>query len=235
MKTKNIFWGIFFIAAAAFLVLNQTGHFLNINIWGLLVTLIFVPVIVKSIIHLEFFGIFVPLSIIACIFGFTIISPWSLVAVAVLLSIGLSFIFSDRKNTNFTYHSKIENGSQDGNFNASTSEENENVVDIYTNFAGSVKYINSQSLERVNVHSSFGGTKIYFDNARLLGDSAVVDIDASFSGVELYVPGNWKIKNNVDCTMAGVDEKGIKKSSEQEKTLVLTGYIRLAGITIIYI
>ena len=59
--------------------------------------------------------------------------------------------------------------------------------------------------------------KVYFDNSKIEENEAIVYIDARFAGVELYVPKEWNIINNVSCIFGGIDEKN-KKEKPKTKT-----------------
>ena len=65
-------------------------------------------------------------------------------------------------------------------------------------------------------------------------DTAIVNLDASFSGIELYIPKEWKVINELDSSMAGVEEKN-SSDKDATKTLKLRGRVNLAGLEITYI
>ena len=76
--------------------------------------------------------------------------------------------------------------------------------------------------------------KVYFDRAHVGENGAVINIDASFSGIELYIPKTWKLVNNMNVSLAGVEEKNSRNVTE-EVTVTLTGDIKFSGIEIIYV
>lgn len=88
-------------------------------------------------------------------------------------------------------------------------------------------------LEFVEIDSSFGLVKAYFDNA-VIQSNATVQIDASFSGVELYIPKSWKVVNQIETSFAGVDEKNQSESSGMP-VLTIMGEASFSGVTIMYI
>ena len=49
MKKERIFWGLFFIVAAIFLLVSRLGVLGDIGVWSLLLTVFFVACLVKSI------------------------------------------------------------------------------------------------------------------------------------------------------------------------------------------
>ena len=76
--------------------------------------------------------------------------------------------------------------------------------------------------------------KIYFDNAVIQKGNATVQMDISFSGVELYVPKTWTVIDQMNKSFGGMDEKG-KGSSSGMPVLTLMGDVNFSGVTIIYI
>ncbi|MDR0886453.1 MAG: hypothetical protein LBN22_08895 [Clostridiales Family XIII bacterium] len=107
-------------------------------------------------------------------------------------------------------------------------------LDIAVSFGGIVRYINEKNLEVINLKVTFGGAKVYFDNAELAGDTAVINVDMAFSGVELFVPSNWLLIDKLSHVLSGVDEKHAR-NIVKTKTVTLKGNMSLSGITVHYI
>lgn len=234
MKHKNLFWGSFFILSATLIILNQFNILIGMNIFKLIISLLLLPIIFKSICHVNFGGILFPLAIIGIMFaqplGIEKLTPWPVLGVALFLTIGLSLIFPNKHKHAFDH---CVHGNCEKNWTSESSDDSE--VNVYLKFGGSSRYINSQNLRKVNIDCKFGGTKIFFDNSNIDGNEAIVDVYASFSGIEIYVPKNWIVKNEIDCALGGIEEKGMKNSVISDKTLILKGKISFAGVTIIYI
>ena len=72
-----------------------------------------------------------------------------------------------------------------------------NVIQLSTSFGSSIKYVNSEDLEHVKLECSFGAMKVYFDNAIIQSGKAQLDMHVSFGGVELYVPRGWRVSNQL--------------------------------------
>jgi hypothetical protein len=233
MKLKNLFWGMFFLTAAAIIVLGQLGYLTNVNIWSLVITILLIPVIIKSSLHLNFWGILFPFAIIAIIFseqlGLENLTPWTLLAAALFGSIGLSIIFSKHYEKH-CHFSSIKNE----NFEEIINCPDEDIVNLSVSFGSSIKYVNSENFKKANLRCSFGALAVYFDNAKIDGDKAEIHLDVSFSGVEIYMPKNWKVVNNVNVSLGGIEEKNPRIDSNSP-TVILTGNVSLAGVEIIYI
>lgn len=238
MKSKNLFLGVFFILAAILIILQQLGYLVGINLTSLVITLILVPVIVKSITHRHFAGILFPAAIIGILYadqlGIQKFVPWPILGVAFFLSIGLSLIFPQHKK--WECHTNRKECDKAEGFAEIIDGPEESEVNLYTRFGASVKYINSENLEKVKLDCSFGAMKVYFDNSKITGEEAVVNINVDFSGVELYIPKDWKVENRIDAMLGGIDEKGFNKQiNENSKKLILKGKCSFSGIEIIYL
>ncbi|HPF83549.1 MAG TPA: LiaF-related protein, partial [Bacilli bacterium] len=201
----------------------------GINLISLILTIGIVAILIKSIRYVSFTGILFSIAFILIIYskqlGITDITPWPVLLAALFGSIGLSIIFGSR------FHNHIEKCHK----HEFTKEElNEGIIDVHVSFGASAKYINTKELETANISCSFGATEVYFDNAQIKGDTATVNLDVSFSGVEIYIPRDWRIENRVDVSLGDIEEKG-KPNSETTKTLILTGHVSLSGVEVIYI
>lgn len=237
MKHRNLFWGLFFILAAVLIILQQLGLLIGVNLLSLIITLLLIPIIVKSISHGHFAGILFPVAIIGILYskqlGIENFVPWPILGVALFLSIGLSFIFPHHRKWNCCEDRK-QCDKEEG-FTEIIDGPDDSEVNLYTKFGASVKYINSQNLNKVNLDCSFGAMKVYFDNSKIEGNEAIVDLNVDFAGIELYIPKEWKVQNNIDTMLGGVDEKGHKEDKKDAKQLILKGKISFSGIEIIYV
>lgn len=231
MKTSKIAWGLFFVAVAALIILNQTGIIGEVSIVGVIISLLLLPVIVSGIKNRNFFCILVPAAFIAVIFdeplGIEKFTPWPLLACAVFLSIGLHILFPAKN--------KWQTEKFDNSQNWQTESADGEHVCFQNRFSGSVKYVTSKMFKDISIRSSFGGMKVYFDNAEMYANEATAVIVSDFSGIELYVPKEWTVINKLNCSFGGVDEKGEKNGIKNGKTLYLEGNVKFAGVTVIYV
>jgi predicted membrane protein len=232
MKKDRIFWGLGLILVGIFLVISKLGYFPDINVFSLLLTVFLVVVIVKSSLRLNFAGILFPIAFICIMYdkelGITSITPWTVLIAALFGSIGLSMIFNRHHKWIHTKHD-----SEDYKFEKIDVEDDSHVR-VKSSFGASIKYINSDNFEQADLECSFGALKVYFDNATMVNGNAVVKIDASFSGVELYVPRTWNIDDRTHVFLGGISEKN-KNDKQLENTLTLVGDISFSGVEIIYI
>ena len=207
---KNYFWGVFLILAGAYLVVSQLGYLPAVGVFSLLFTVVCIAVIVASIPHVHFGGILFPLAFIAIIYdkplGITAITPWTVLLAALLLTIGLHLIFGRfRKKIVHRGHSK----KRDDWDEVKGEKLNGDELDISSTFGSVIRYITSE-------------------------DFRYAEIDASFAGVELFVPKEWQIVNHVESSFGGIDEKN-NRNGEVTATLTLEGSNNFGGITIYYV
>ncbi len=248
-KTKNIFWGLFLVCAAAAIVLYQFGFFLNIGLWTVIITVLLIPVIIESLVHLNFFGVLLPLGIMWMMYAEPVFKvtnniPWYvMLLVAILGSVGLHMIIKPKRwafcNGNNEFKKELKKEWDKEKKQEHIGEEmyenlEDNTFECRVSFSDSTQYIHSQALQRADLSVSFGGLKVYFDGAQLHPDGAVVNVSASFAGAELYIPKTWNVKDNISVTLGGVSEK-TRRVGGDGPTLTLTGSVSFAGVEIIYI
>ena len=94
--------------------------------------------------------------------------------------------------------------------------------------------MNSENFKYAQFDASFGEIKAYLDNAKIEGHDAQINVDVSFAGVELYLPKQWTVINQVSAVFGAVDEKNRNQSDGTVK-LTLTGKVSFGGVTIIYV
>lgn len=232
MKKESIFWGVLFILTGIFLIINKLGYFPNMNVFSLVLTVFLVAVIVKSLPRLNFSGILFPIAFICIIYdkqlGITAITPWTILLAALFGSIGLSMIFN--KHINWINH---KHNFEDYEFET-IDVEDESHVGFKNSFGESIKYINTCKFEQADLNCSFGSMKVYFDNAIMSNENAIVRINASFSGIELYIPKNWNVDDKTNVFFGSVSEKN-RNNQTTTNNLTLVGDVSFSGIEIIYI
>lgn len=232
MKERNIFWGILFVLGAIGLVIGKMGFLSAINPFSLGFSVILVAVIIDSLFRLNYAGILFSIAFLCIIYdkqlGITELTPWTVLIAALFGSIGLSMIFP-KKNKFFKKKSgwSFEKGE---NINI----EDEGNIKISAAFSGGTKFINTNKFTSATISCKYSGLEVYFDNAVMAENTAVVKLDVSFSGLELYIPKNWNVENRTNAFLGGVENKKYG-DKVYTNTLILTGDIKLSGVEIHYI
>ena len=231
MKRKNIFWGLFLILGAAFIIISQLGIFESVSIVKVIFTVLLSGIAISGLMHLEFTMVLFPIAIILILFdnelNITNLTPWPILATALLGSIGLSLIFHRNKHHSICH--------DDFGKEVIIDDPDSSSVTCFAHMGSTVKYVNTKEYEKGLVDCSFGAATVYFDNAEIKDKTGVLKLDCSFGGVELYIPKNWQIEQRLDVFLGGVDEKGRKDQATDGPTLILIGRIKFAGITIYYV
>lgn len=232
MKKERIIWGLLFIIGGIFLIVKNLGFLSDVNIFSLLLSVFLVYVIVKSIVKLNFVGILFPLAFLFMIYdeplGFPKLSPLILLLSATLASIGFSIIF---KKDNFKYNKLI---SYNDNNIIEYDFEDESHIKQKTSFGSSVRYINSNNFINANLNCSFGAMSVYFNNSKMQNETAVINLNASFSGVELYIPKEWEVEDKTNSSFSGIEVHN-RSDLEKTNTLILVGDITFSGVEIFYV
>ncbi|BBF41794.1 membrane protein [Lachnospiraceae bacterium KM106-2] len=234
MRKSNILWGIIFILFGSLLIVSKLGLVANVNLLTLGITVILVVVMLKSLWNLQFGGVLFPLAFIGILYdeqlGITAITPWTILVAAAFASIGLDMIFHKCKvKVNLGHHYHKNHHDPDV-----INIDDDSYVSQETSFGDSVKYINSNDFKRADLSCKFGGLTAYFDHAILQGDSAVVNVDCSFAGIELYFPKEWKIDIQMNAVFGGVEEDG-RNTADGSKVVTLLGDVRFGGVEIHYV
>lgn len=220
----RILWGVFLIFAAVYLVVSNLGYLPAIGIWSFVFTVVCLSIIIASLKDVNIFGILLPLAVIATIFkeqlGIQQLVPWTVFIVAILASIGLELLLKNwKKNRKKKKKNKFCTTSY-GNKDVDASDETGENIELETSFNGLIKYIKSDNLKYVSLKSKFAGCKLYFDSACVPSNNVVVDIESSFSGIELYVPKNWTVLTTAEAHFGAVN---IKDDDDTEKgSIVMT-------------
>jgi len=230
-KARNIFWGIFFIAATIFLIASQLGSFIEIGFWSLFATVILVAIIIQSAIYRAWWGIFISAALVYLIYqaplALPYISPWILIIGSIFLSIGFHFLFKP-KNKYAEYANMHIN-------NQSTGTDDDNNPIINVNFGNTVRYLRSDCLKSGTFTAHFGNLEVYFDQARLDPEGAEIYVDCNFGAIKLFVPRTWLVIDKVHSGMGGVSTKNHPQLEANPPTLTITGSINMGGLEIMYI
>lgn len=231
MRRNRIFWGVVFILSAVFLVISKMGYLEDFSVFSIVFSVFLGAIIIKSVYPPKFAGILFPLAFLAIIYdkqlGIENLTPWTVLAVALLGSIGLTMLFHKKKWNTHCYCG------DDGEFVVVDVEDNSNVRHK-TSFGSSAKYINSDDFKQADLECSFGAMKVYFDKAKVNGGKAAIRINASFAGVELYIPREWAIDNQIRVSLGAVEEKS-KNYPTGDVTVTLVGEVSFGAVEIIYI
>jgi hypothetical protein len=241
MKSRfsNLFWGVFFLLVAAFVLTNRFADFADIGIGSIIITILALAFIVQCIARLHIAPIVIPVAVLYYIFqaplGLPEIQTWKLAAAAVLAFIGLNILIPKRRGS--CDQCCGSGGSKDHpqrrNIPAESNKDNNPYISV--NFSSLSRSLNADSLETVRLSCNFGALEIFFNQAELNPNGAEVDINCSFGGIQLFIPGHWQVIDKLNCTLAGVDIKRFTAPAENAPRLTLNGSVAMGGVEVKYI
>jgi len=252
-------WGIFLILVAALVLTNQFGGFLELSVWSIIVAALAVAFFVRCIVDLSFGSLPIPIAALYYIFQVPLelpeISFWPLVLVTLLVTVGLHVILPNRKfrriKSTFKNNSGIVFADDDGVISSKHISGDEDHVKhddydgkieeggednnprISVQFGGGSRYLHADSLETVMLDCSFGGLEVYFDHVQLSPKGAEAFLNCKFGAIELYVPAHWRIIDNMNASLGGVDIKNRRNNpDENAPTLKVTGNVSFGGVEV---
>lgn len=246
-RNKNsIFWGLMLIAIACYLILSQLHIVpLVMSVSKIVLGAFFFGTLINSISSRSFGGFFFSLAFLWIIFDslfkFPIISTKIILIIALLLTIGFSIIFpkNHRIGNNFTEKKHMEWDDYDdpdkvGKHQTVYNEDTNEYFYSRNNFGASAKYINTADFKKANLECSFGELKVYFDSAKIVGDSAEIHVKQSFGCTQLFIPKEWTVIQKASVFAAAIEERNNNKSTGSP-VVYLTGEVSFGSIIITYV
>ncbi len=139
------------------------------------------------------------------------VEPWSVVWPLLIIFIGLSLVF--RRSM---VASKVQKA------------DREDVTAIL----GGVDIVNtSRAFKGSRISAILGGAEVDLRKA-VITDGAVVEIFTFWGGVELIVPENVQIKNDVNGILGGVEIKTRQTDDPKQPTLIIAGDAIMGGVSV---
>jgi predicted membrane protein len=227
---EKIFWGLFFILGAIFILVSRMGYFEEIGLLTLFLTVLLAALLIKSIRHIEFTGILFSLAFLAILYdkplGIEELTPWPVLGAALLGSIGLEILFHNKKRHN-EHHAFYKDCK-------TVDTADESCINYGTTFGSSIKYVNCDDFRQLNLDCTFGAMQVYFDHAIIQNGSAELNLRVSFAGMDLFIPKEWQVINHATAVFGGIDEKNHPQTTGTP-ILTLTGSVAFGGVEIHYV
>lgn len=255
-RGASVFWGTLFIAAAVLWIISELGYLPGVEFENIIFSVLWGALIVKGLANKESFSVFMGLAFLAIVWdkelGIEEITPWPVIGAAILLTIGCSLIFKGirrkkwEKNFSYDFRNEEKYWRKENKFDKTWKENAEYGTDkahqshtdgehVYhmNRFSGAEKYIDSQNLKSVEIINKAGGMEVYLDKAKAAGDKVHMRIECYAGGMEIYIPRNWRVINNVNCFAGAVDGPSEMDEAVNDVTLILSGTVKAAGVEII--
>ena len=236
---KNIVWGVFFLAIAAFVIVGSMGYFGDISVWTVLITGVLAVWFVSGLMRLSFGNMLFPIACAAIVYdevlGIEKLTPWPVLVAALFGTIGLNIIFNRHKKDVFKEKKLVDVNIpwNKGDCVEEMSQDNTTFKSEVV-FSSSVRYITCQKLRWGKIENVFSNTTIYLDNAQLCDGYAEIKVESVLGKTTLYIPEGWNVDLRVTKVFGGANEKG-RCNNESENTLVIKGEAVFGHIEIEYI
>lgn len=105
-----------------------------------------------------------------------------------------------------------------------------NLEAVFTNVQ---KRVLSKKFQGGKVFALFGGMELDLSQADL-GESPLLDVEITFSGLKLIIPPHWDVQLEVTNMLAGVEDKRVypQTAPDQTKVLIIRGTVICGGLEI---
>lgn len=222
-KISNLLWGLVFILVGVIFGLNAL-NITDINVFfdGWWTLFIIVPCFIGLFKDEDKSGNLIGLIIGLClllgcidIVEFALI--WKLMVPAVLVMIGLSFIFKDDLNSKVRKEIKKLNKTE--------------TKEYCSCFSGQTIDFNNEEFMGCSVSAIFGGVKCDLRNA-IIKDDVVINATSIFGGITIYVPVGVNVKISSTSIFGGVSDERKNKTKDSEHTIHVNTTSMFGGVEI---
>ena len=136
-----------------------------------------------------------------------------------LITVGLAIVFRNQLG-------------KTSSFQATEIEENDpDYFEVTAVFGSGEKIVTSQNLKGGQCTAIFGSNEINLSNAHLsdLHDT-VIDVFTIFGGVNIIVPSDWEVVNDIQTILGGYsDKRAVNSRTNPRKRIYLKGTVIFGG------
>ncbi len=257
-RVKSIFSALLLIVLSAAIILWKLNIFnlpfslAGVSTWGLIVAVCAVMALFYSILDLSFGGIFFSIAVLCIIFdeplGITALTPWTVLLVALLLTIAFDRIFPDNKKWKKwrkRYMSSSFESSSDGdevivndsdnssNIEFESKDDPNGYVYYMMKFGSTTKYVRTKNLSVAELKNQFGEMSVFFDGAEVPSGKVNIICHSSFGEMNLYIPKEWHVINKMYAVMGALEDySGTCNQSPDAVQCVIDGSASFADVKI---
>lgn len=236
MRTRKLITGVGLLGLAVLLILNKleiiSFHF---EIWTIILTIFFGVTLIQGLVHRRLtesiFSIAFLCMIYASELGIEKLVPWTILATALLIDIGLSLIFHSFFKYSFGW-SKLGGKNFDDAKQAINSDEK---IIINERMSSSIRYVKTDHLQRIKTNVTLATLRLYFNQTELQNHQATLIINSTLSEIRLYVPKEWDVAINIDNILSEIKEENKPAHEVLTERLNLRGSLNLSEVKIIYV
>lgn len=223
-STKNLISGLCFVGVGVLIILSSLGLLGSFGWFTLILSACLIYLLIVAVLKLNFYQMFFSIAVLFILHQedlFNLDLSWfSIMLSAFLLATGCNMIFKDQRREKKGYFK-----------NEFASADAENSAEV--NFASRILYIIDQEFEVSNLECNFGNLKVYFNEAKMKDKNALVNVEANFSEVTLFVPQDWHVVDQVDTTFGSCKIQLVNTLGDN--VLIINGDVTFATLNIRYI
>lgn len=143
----------------------------------------------------------------------------------VLIIIGLGIIFSN------SFHWNFGNKEKEGPTDAQFRNTNHNFTEKHytATFSGQNITCDNQVFEGAVLDAVFGSVCLRADQA-IINEDVIIECNATFGGIEVYLPSDINIKVNTTSIFGGVSNRRHRMAPTNAPTVFITGTCMFGGV-----
>ena len=224
-RMRNILWGLVFVAVGVVFGLNAL-EITDINLFfdGWWTLFIIVPCTIELFKSHGRLG-----NLIGVIVGVVLLlicqdlidmqMVGKLLVPGILVVVGLAFIFKDSFNGQAVKKIKELHGNKSGG------------KTYFSTFSSQKVDFRGQNFSGTDLTAVFGGVECDLRSA-VINEDAVIDVNAIFGGVDIFVPDYVRVKIRSTSIFGGVSEKGVHDPVGEAPTLYINAVCLFGGVDI---
>ena len=112
-----------------------------------------------------------------------------------------------------------------------TATSADSAISEFAFWSGKVRKNASPAFRRADLTAIMGGVELDLRAAGTGGQEAVIDVFVWWGGVEITVPPDWAVSNQVVAIMAGADDSSTGTQDARHR-LVVRGFVVMGGVEI---
>lgn len=231
---NRLFWGVVFIAAAVLLIFAKLGYLGGFNIFTLAATVLLAAIMIKGMVRAGFGTVFFSAAFLAILYAKPLhietLVPWTVLLVALLATMGFHILFHNNR-----WAKRLQANHEFSDMhNEIIDEPDGEVIHQKIVFGGATKYVNSDNLKEIDIDCSFSGLEIFLDKAHVPSGNVNIHMHAAFGGITLYVPKEWRVENHLDLVLGGLDFKN-RNEPDGSVTMTLSGDMAFGGVEVTFL
>ena len=117
-------------------------------------------------------------------------------------------------------------------FERETISEGSGRIEKRVLFGGSESIFLDPVFHGGELSATFGGIVVDLRRTTLPEGETCLEVDATFGGVELYIPGNWLVETRFQTILGGMEDKRLVSTPDYARKLILSGDLIFGGCEI---